>query len=197
MRTFTNGLSIILPTAIIFYLILWISQKTESIFKDMIMLFLPQEYYFIGMGIISGFIFVYLVGVLLKVWIFKKIKEYLETLIDRTPVLNTIYGGVQDFFNFTSNMKKSKSNIVVLVDIPSLGGKMIGFVTLKEFENFDNIDLEDYVLVYLQMSYQIGGYSIFVPRKNITTVDMKLEDAIRFTATAGISTKKEDRNEIS
>ena len=193
MKTFTSGLSIILPTAIILYLLLWILEKTESIFKDFIMLFLPQEYYFVGMGIISGLILVYFVGLLLKIWIFKKVKIYLESLINKMPILNTLYGGVQDFFNFTSNMKKSDDNIIVLVDIPALESKMLGFVTLKEFKNFDNKGLEDHVLVYLQMSYQVGGYSLFIPKKNITPLDMEVEEAMRFILTAGVSTVKENK----
>jgi uncharacterized membrane protein len=197
MKTFASGLSIILPTAIILYIMLWVLEKTESIFKDIVMLLLPKEYYFIGLGIISGFILVYSVGLLLKIWIFNNIKVYFETLIDKTPVLNILYGAVQDFFNFTSNMKKSKDKIVVLVDIPSLEAKIMAFVTLTEFENFENVDLEEHILVYMPMSYQMGGYSLFVPKKNITPIDMKLEEAIRFTATAGISTKRKNQNEIS
>jgi len=196
MQTFTRGLSIILPTAIIFYLMIWILEYTESIFKNIIMLFLPKEYYFIGMGIISGLIFVYAVGLLLKIWIFKKLKNYLEKLIDKMPILNTLYGGVQDFFNFTSNMKESDDNIVVLVDIPALDGKMLGFITSKELDAFHNKDLEDHILIYLQMSYQVGGYSLFIKKKNIKPLDMKFEDAMRFILTAGISTdKKEEKND--
>lgn len=191
MKTFTNGLSILLPTAILLYVLLWILEKTESIFKNIIMLFLPQEYYFVGMGIIGGIVLVYLAGMLLKVWIFQKMQNLIDGIISKMPILNSLYSGLQDFFNFTSNIKKKKENIVVLVDIPSIDAKMLGFITLKEFENFDNVDLEDYVLVYLQMSYQLGGYSVFIPKKNITTLDMKIEDAIRFTATAGISKNKE------
>lgn len=195
MKTFTNGLSIILPTALIFYVLLWILEKTETVFKDVMMLFLPAEYYFVGMGIISGLIFVYFVGLLLKIWIFKKLKRYLENLIDKMPILNTLYGGVQDFFNFTSNMKKSEENIIVMVDIPAMDSKMIGFITLKEFQNFNDVDLGNRVLVYLQMSYQVGGYSLFIPKKHITPLNMELEEAMRFVLTAGISKGKGEKSE--
>jgi uncharacterized membrane protein len=194
MKTFTNGLSIILPTAIILYVLLWILEKTESTFKNIIMFFLPVEYYFFGLGIISGFILVYFVGLLLQIWIFKKLKIYIETLINKMPILNTVYGGVQDFFNFTSNMKESKENIVVMVEIPAIDGKMLGFITVQEFESFESKELEDYILVYLQMSYQVGGYSLFIPKKNISPLDMEFEEAMRFILTAGISANKENKN---
>jgi uncharacterized membrane protein len=37
------------------------------------------------------------------------------------------------------------------------------------------------------MSYQIGGYTALVPRSSVQPVDMTLEEAMRFTLTAGVS----------
>lgn len=192
MKTFTNGLSIILPTGIMLYILLLVLEKSEEIFKGVIVFFIPEKYYFLGMGIIIGLLFIYLVGLLLKVWIFQKLKELIDKMINKMPIFNSIYGGLQDFFNFTSNIKKKDEKIVVMVELPSIESKIIGFITLKEFEKFDNIDLDEHLLVYLQMSYQIGGYSLFIPKKNITPIDMNIEEALRFVATAGISKSKEN-----
>jgi uncharacterized membrane protein len=37
------------------------------------------------------------------------------------------------------------------------------------------------------MSYQIGGYTVYVPRDRLTTLDMPLEDAMRMVLTGGAS----------
>ena len=50
--------------------------------------------------------------------------------------------------------------------------------------------MDDPVIVYFQMSYQIGGYSMFIPRKNLTLLDMSIEESFRFVMTAGISNTK-------
>ena len=49
---------------------------------------------------------------------------------------------------------------------------------------------EDAVAVYMPMSYQIGGYTAFVPRKLVEPVEMSVEDAMRFAVTAGMTTRK-------
>ena len=36
------------------------------------------------------------------------------------------------------------------------------------------------------MSYQIGGFTVLVPRERVRTVDMTTEEALRFAVTAGI-----------
>lgn len=45
----------------------------------------------------------------------------------------------------------------------------------------------DSVLVYLPLSYMIGGYTILVPKSAVTSLDMSMEEAMRFTLTAGVT----------
>lgn len=45
------------------------------------------------------------------------------------------------------------------------------------------------VAVYLPMSYQIRGYTVFLPRKRVKQVDMSREDAMRFVLMAGLKSK--------
>ena len=44
--------------------------------------------------------------------------------------------------------------------------------------------------VYLPMSYQMGGYTLYLPRSMLTPIDMSVEDALRFAITAGMSGEK-------
>jgi uncharacterized membrane protein len=43
------------------------------------------------------------------------------------------------------------------------------------------------ILVYMPMSYQVGGYTALIPRASVQPVDMSFEEAMRFTLTAGLS----------
>ncbi|MDY0123165.1 DUF502 domain-containing protein [Sulfurimonas sp.] len=190
MKTFINGLSLILPTALVLYLLIWILKMTEHFFGDMILLVLPKEYYITGLGFVAGIAIVFFVGLLLKLWIVQKIRDFFEALIDKTPLINTLYGAVKDFFNFFSNLKNKENNIVVLVDTHWMDSKIMGFITSEDLKRFDFLDMEEPVVVYFQLSYQIGGYSLFIPKKNITPINMKTEEALGFIMTAGISSSK-------
>ncbi len=192
MKTFFNGLGLILPTALAFYIFLWILEQTETFFKQFLLLVLSEAYYVPGLGIVLGFVFVYFMGLLLKFWIVQKFRTFIDTTIEKMPVIGSVFGGIKDFYNFFSNMKNKKDSITVLVDIPAMDAKIIGLITQEDFSNFDSLNMEEPVLVYLQMSYQIGGYSLFIPKKNLTPLDMNIEDSIRFIMTAGISHKDND-----
>lgn len=195
MKIFLNGLSLILPTALVLYVLVWVLKTTERIFGNLILYLLPQEYYITGLGFVTGIAIVFFVGLLLKLWIVQKIRDSFESLIDKTPLVNTLYGAVKDFFNFFSNLKSKENDIVVLVDTHWMDSKIMGFITSEDLKRFDFLDMEEPVVVYFQLSYQIGGYSLFIPRKNITPINMKTEEALGFIITAGISSSKNNKAE--
>ena len=40
------------------------------------------------------------------------------------------------------------------------------------------------------LSYQLGGYTLILPREQVQEIDMSMEDGIRFALTAGINGRK-------
>ena len=63
-----------------------------------------------------------------------------------------------------------------------------GFVTRQNLSDLPpEIGAEVDVAIYLPMSYMIGGYLVLVPSTAIQPIDMSVEDALRFTLTAGIT----------
>ena len=49
---------------------------------------------------------------------------------------------------------------------------------------------EGHCAVYVPISYQLGGYTIYLPRSRLTPINMSVEDALRFAITAGMSGEK-------
>jgi uncharacterized membrane protein len=94
MKTFLNGLGLVIPTALILYILVWVLTQTELFFKKILLTFIPLEYYITGMGFIFGLIAVYIIGLLLKFWVVQTIRDFLEKLIDKTPIFSSLYGGV-------------------------------------------------------------------------------------------------------
>jgi uncharacterized membrane protein len=72
--------------------------------------------------------------------------------------------------------------------------RLVGFVTRENTTELPHArDTGDEIVgVYLPMSYQIGGYTLFVPRSAIERMDMSVEDAMRFVLTAGMSSSRDN-----
>ncbi len=112
-----------------------------------------------------------------------------EHLVQRIPLVKSVYGAVQDIVGTFSTDRRKRYNRVVIVKFKEANVQLVGFVTQEDISQF-SLGLTDtnLVAVYLPMSYQIGGYMIFVPKSMVEPVNLSIEDASRLILTAGMST---------
>jgi uncharacterized membrane protein len=74
---------------------------------------------------------------------------------------------------------------VVAVTLPG-GMRLLGFLTRADFDDVPGVAGEGEVAVYLPMSYQVGGFTVLLPRSAVTPVPMSREEAMKFILTAGL-----------
>lgn len=140
-----------------------------------------------GTGLIVMLATLLVIGLLFQInpisWLFQELEDWLL----RFPVVKTLYGAVKDFAGMFEG-KKKQSQQVVLVNMPGQG-TAVGFITSPEPPTAVSKVMpdQDLVTVYLPMSYMVGGYTLFLPRTQVTPVDWSFEDAMRFALTAGVS----------
>ena len=184
--TFLRGLGVVLPLALTTWILVWFVTGTESLLRPMFTFFIPAEYYVPGLGLVLGVIVVYAAGVGVQLFVIKRIWEALERLLERIPLVKTVYSAINDFFDFFSRNRSGDAATVVSVDVGG-GALLIGFVT-DDAPRAMNVSgsSEDRIAVYLPMSYQIGGYTLLVTKDKVTELDLGVEEAMRMVLTAGI-----------
>lgn len=191
MRYITNiflkGLGAALPIALTFYLVFWLGSLLENTLRPIIELALSKESYIPGMGFVAGLVLTFLFGLLIEAWVVQRVLEMAENLLIRIPLIKTIYGGLRDFMDYFSKMQKSKE-IKKVVAVSIAGTNLIGFLTAETMETLPGEhSLRGLVSVYLPMSYQIGGFTVYVPKEALSPIDLPVEDAMRLVLTAGMS----------
>jgi uncharacterized membrane protein len=194
-RTFGKGLFAVLPIAITLYALYWLGAIFEQLFNDLIR-YVVGDWYYPGMGFALGLVLIFLAGAALNVWGMRALYEWLENLIDRIPMVKSIYGSVRDLLSFFADSQDQDTRQVVVATFGEGPHRMqlLGFITRERFDNLPQGLGDDtsgeYVAVYFPMSYQIGGYTILLPRESLQPIDMTTEQALRFAVTAGMSTEK-------
>ena len=74
------------------------------------------------------------------------------------------------------------------MNIGNTGMEVIGFVTQAVAENLpEDFRGEDSILVYLPLSYMIGGYTLFLPRSCLTPLDLSFEEGMKLVLTGVVS----------
>jgi len=182
-----TGFLTLLPVILTIYLLYWIAVSSEQVMGNLLRFLLPKVLYFPGLGMLAGLIVVFIVGLLMNALVVRKLFSLGEKVLYRLPLIKSIYGAFRDFFDFFSP-KKPGFGQVVAVTFNDM--EIIGFVTQENEQRLpESFRDRDSVLVYLPMSYMIGGYTIFVKRSELRPLKMSMDEAMRFVMTAGITGK--------
>ena len=187
-RTFFTGLAVTLPVVATLYLLYWAVLATESTLDGLLRFVLPRDAYFPGQGLALGVVLVFLVGLLMRTWVARKLFAWTEKLLYRLPLVKTVYGALRDFTDFLSRPKTQGAQQVVLVRLGETALRVIGFITRDDLAGLPpGMGEPGMIMVYMPMSYQVGGYTALVPRASVQPVDMSFEEAMRFALTAWLS----------
>ncbi len=186
--TLLTGFFTIVPVILTVYLLYWGAVKSEEVMGNLLRHMLPDIFYFPGLGTLVGLVIVFFVGLLMKAVLVRQVFALGEGILYRLPIIKTVYSAIRDLFDFFSPRKDSFGRVVIVC----LGEvEIIGFVTQEDPERLpEAFRGTDTVLVYLPMSYMIGGYTLLVPQSAIRPCNMSMDEAMRFALTAGITGKK-------
>jgi uncharacterized membrane protein len=145
-------------------------------------------HYYPGIGTLLSLVIIFFVGMFINAWIVKGLLNWVEDLLERVPLVKSIYGSFRDLIGFFSSKEGKRTNQVVVVTLG--GAELLGLMTREDFSDLPaGVGGDGKVAVYVPMSYQLGGFTVMVPRSAVRMVDMRMEEAMRFAVTAGMATR--------
>jgi uncharacterized membrane protein len=139
-----------------------------------------------GVGLVFALIIVLLTGLLVTNLIGRRLIVWGEELLNRIPLVRTVYGGVKSFtesvFSQSSSFRK-----VVMVEYPRPGVWSIGFLTAEDVPEVSEKLGEPHVAVYISVALNAtAGYLAIVPRRQVVELDMSVDAALRMIITCGV-----------
>jgi uncharacterized membrane protein len=190
-----KGLAVILPIGLTLYIVYWLGAGAERWLGSGLeaILDLVGLPYVTGMGVATGIVLLFVVGVLTYSVVFRRLVEYLGRLLEKIPLVKTLYGGLRDLMDFVRQSRSEKQGLSQVVRVRLTDQwQLLGFITRERFDDLPEglACGDDCVAVYLPMSYQIGGFTIFISRDRVEPIDMTVEDGMRLALTAGMSARK-------
>lgn len=191
-KLFLKGLAVVIPAALTLAILWWVAAGAERLMGTVLKFTLPEGWYIPGMGLVSGMVLIALIGLLSHVLIFQKLFELGEAILHRLPLVKSIYTAIKDFIDYLNPDKDSTLGKVVMVQLPGQPFQLLGFVTRDKFDDLPFTPAaEDPVAVYMPMSYQIGGYTVFLPRSCLTPLDIPFEQAMKLVLTGSVTKDRE------
>ncbi len=147
-------------------------------------------------GFIIAVVAVCIIGALLASVVGRALWRLIEKFIMGTPILRRIYPYVKQVTDFvlTPEEQKRLFSRVVAFEYPRKGIWSIGFVTGSGLRNVtENIEKEFLTILIPNSPTPVTGYVIMVPKEQTIALDMTVEEAFRFTISAGVITPESQR----
>lgn len=187
-KIFLKGLAFSLPIVLTLWILIWGFRTLEGLLQKPLQWLLPDMVHVPGLGILACFLVIYLLGLAIHGRILGFLFRWIESVLTKLPLISVIYENIKELTEFLSGAKDKELERVVLVDMGN-ELKLIGFVTRQDTGIFkqDNKQKEELHAVFLPMSYQMGGYTLYLPESKLTTLEISTQEAMQRILTADIS----------
>ncbi len=142
-----------------------------------------------GLGLIVAVAFFIIVGWFATNILGRFIIRIYEYILDRMPVIRTVYGAIKQIFETIMASQSSAFREAVMMEYPRKGVWSIGFVTGKTEGEVQRVTEEETINVFVPTTPNpTSGYLLFVPKKELVYLDMTVEEAVKLVVSAGIIT---------
>ncbi|QLE98491.1 DUF502 domain-containing protein [Neptunomonas phycophila] len=194
LKLVLQGLVAVLPLVLTAYCIIWFITFLEDSTQQLLLFILPDGADIPpGMGIIAGLFLLFFVGLMVNTYGMQYLMRLGSQIMESIPLVKSVYGAIQDIISVFNLSGKKDMKSVVSVDVN--GMQLIGFITGEEAGK-DLFKDEGRVGVYLPMSYQIGGFTVYIEKERLTYLDISVEQAMRIAITGGVQSHKEEEEDL-
>lgn len=161
---------------------------------DRTLLLLPQAYRpenlvgfaLPGLGAVFALIVLLVTGLLVTNLIGRQLMSWGEDLLNRIPVVRSVYGGVKSFAESVFSQSNSFRK-VVMIEYPRAGVWSIGFQTSENVPEVSERTGEPHVCVYLSAALNAtAGYLVVVPKRQVVELEMSVDAAMKMIITCGV-----------
>jgi uncharacterized membrane protein len=150
-----------------------------------------EQFWVYGPGRITGFVLaivgVCFIGAFLASFAGKTIWHIAEKAFARIPLIKKVYPNIKQITDFVLAKKEMSFNKVVAVQYPRKGIWSIALVTGTGLKKITDAMNQEFLTVFVPTSpTPFTGYVILTPKAETIELDMTVEEALRFTVSAGV-----------
>jgi uncharacterized membrane protein len=187
---FFTGLVVAAPLGVTLLLVTWFVQFIDGLVTPVIPdRYNPQNYLpfgLPGLGILIAMAGLTLLGALTANFFGRSLVRVIDSVIDRMPVVRSIYAAIKQIFETILSHKKSFQQ-VGLIEYPRRGLYTLVFISREIDHRLPMLGDEELTCVFVATTPNpTSGFLLFLPRKEVIILDMSIEDCAKAIISAGI-----------
>jgi uncharacterized membrane protein len=139
-----------------------------------------------GLGAVFAFLVVLATGLLVTNLIGRQLVAFSEELLNRIPVVRSVYGGVKSFAESVFSQSNSFRK-VVMIEYPRVGVWSLGFMTAEDVPEISRKTGAQHCCVYISNALNAtAGFLVIAPRSQVVELDMSVDAAMKMIITCGV-----------
>ncbi|NCF15482.1 MAG: DUF502 domain-containing protein [Gammaproteobacteria bacterium] len=189
-RYLVAGILVWAPIAVTFLLLRFavkIMDKTLAILGDD---YQPDQLLGIhipGLGVILTFLVLFITGMLAANFVGRYVVGGWESLMDRIPVVRSIYSAAKNFAEIVFSDSSDSFKNVLLIEYPRKGLYSLAFQTSSDLGEVQGRTGEDVICCFVPTTPNpTSGIVVMVPRKDVTVLDMDIDEALKMVISLGV-----------
>ncbi len=155
---------------------------------------IPAPYFrfsFPGLGLIIMFILLTLLGALAANFFGQTLLDYGERLVARMPIMRGVYNATKQILETVTTPSGTSFRQAALIEYPRRGVWTICFITGEAQGEVQARTADPVISVYVPTTPNpTSGFLLFVPRAEIVTLDMSVEEAVKMVISMGLVVPK-------
>ncbi len=186
-NTFGRGVVVLVPVVITLWVLNILFTAVDGIISPIFDRILGQH--IPGLGFVSMLILILIVGAISRNLIGRSLFGIFERVIASIPLARTIYSAMKDLIGAFRMGGKGKSfRQVVMLEYPRPGLFTIGFVTNELIITGDKTPGQMISVYIPNPPNPTSGMMILVPREDVRTLEMSVEEGLKLVLSGGIVT---------
>ena len=195
---FFAGILVIAPISITFYLAWLFIGFVDSKVTPLIPLKYNPETYLPfalpGLGLVILVLALMMTGALTAGFMGRLWTRFSERTLSRMPVIRNIYSALKQIFETVLADHSAAFREAVLVEYPRRGIWAIAFITGRTEGEVQNVTEEECINIFLPTTPNpTSGFLLFVPKRDLISLSMTVEEAIKMVISGGIITPPDHR----
>ena len=184
-NNFIAGIVVLIPIGITLYLTVFFIKISSKILPKEINPNYYLPYNIPGLEILISIIIITLIGWISLSFLGKKLFDLFENILNRIPILRTIYSAVGQLIETFAKTKSNKKN-VVLIEYPRKGVWAVAFATRENTGEINKKTGQELINVFVPTTPNpTSGFLLMFPKNEVIYLDISFEEASKFIVSAG------------
>ncbi|MBI3795207.1 MAG: DUF502 domain-containing protein [Nitrospinae bacterium] len=194
VSVFLAGVLVTLPLAISVIIIRFLFNTVDNLLTPAVTQILIMSgaslattYKVPGLGFVATILIVFLMGLITRNFIGRKLLNFGENLLVKIPIFRSVYTGAKqviDTFSASSSMAFGK---VALIEYPRKGVYTLAFITSEgKGEIVRRLGREMINLYVPTTPNPTSGFFLSLPKEDVVELDMPVEDGFKMVISSGL-----------